>query len=61
MHWHRIIHDDILQHVEIQLNTEGAGAHGRHLPEEHVLRNTMAIVLRPHHGSFRQNFDRFLE
>ena len=42
----------ILQHVEVQINAEGARVHRRH-----ILCDAMAIVLRSHHGSFRQDFD----
>jgi hypothetical protein len=56
-----MVDNGVLQHVDIQRHLERSGTHRRHLPEHHVLGNTMAVILLSNSGSLHQNLDRLLE
>lgn len=56
-----VVDDDILQHVDVQRDVEGSGAHGGHLAEHDVLRDTVTIILLAHRSGLHKDLHGLLE
>jgi hypothetical protein len=56
-----MVHDGVLEHVNVERDFKGARPHGRHLPKHHVLCNTVTIILLAHRRCLHEDFDRLLE
>jgi len=56
-----VVDDDILQHVHVERDIEGACAHRSHLTKHDVFCDTMAVIPLSDGGSLHENLDRLLE
>ena len=56
-----MVHNHILEHINVQVEIERTRAHWCQLAQEHILRNTPAIVHIAHRRGLDQQLDRLLE
>ena len=56
-----VVRHHVLEHVHVQVQVKGAGAHRRHLAKHHVLRHTLAVVHVAHCGRLHEDLDRLLK
>lgn len=62
-HWVRLaaVNNDIAEHVNIHVQLKATSAHRRHLTQNDILANTLAVINVTHHCSLEQDFHSLLE